>query len=146
MLKEFKEFATKGNMLDMAVGIVLGAAFGRIISSLVGDVLMPPIGWVIGRVDFSNLFFALSETHYASIADAKKAGVPIIGYGVFINSIIDFLIVAFALFVIIKQVNRLRRPEPAPAAPATKECPYCISSIPLKATRCPQCTSELKVA
>lgn len=146
MLKEFKEFATKGNMLDMAVGIVLGAAFGRIISSLVGDVLMPPIGWVIGRVDFSNLFFALSETHYASIADAKKAGVPIIGYGVFINAIIDFLIVAFALFVIIKQVNRLRRPEPAPAAPATKECPYCISSIPLKATRCPQCTSELKVA
>jgi len=144
MLKEFKEFATKGNMLDMAVGIVLGAAFGRIISSLVGDIIMPPLGWVIGRVNFSNLFFALSETHYASIADAKKAGVPIIGYGLFINSIIDFLIVAFALFLVIRQFNRMRRPAPAPAAPPTKECPYCVSSIPLKATRCPQCTSELK--
>lgn len=146
MLKEFKEFAAKGNMLDMAIGIVLGAAFGRIVSSLVGDILMPPLGAVIGRVDFSNLFIPLSTTHYATLAEAKKAGVAVIGYGMFINTIIDFLIVSFALFLVIKQFNRLRRPAPAPAAPATKECPYCVSSIPLKATRCPQCTSELKAA
>lgn len=144
MLKEFKEFATKGNMLDMAVGIVLGVAFGRIISSLVGDILMPPLGWLIGRVDFSNLFLAMSETHYASIAEAKKAGVPVIGYGLFINSIIDFIIVSFALFLIVRQINRLRKPAPAPPPAPTKECPFCVSAIPLKATRCPQCTSELK--
>lgn len=144
MLKEFKEFAAKGNMLDMAIGIVLGAAFGRIVSSLVGDILMPPIGAAIGNVNFSNLFIPLSATHFATLADAKKAGVAVIGYGTFINTIIDFLIVAFALFLVVKQVNRMRKPAPAPAPPSTKECPFCISSIPLKATRCPQCTSELK--
>lgn len=146
MLKEFKEFASRGNMLDMAVGIVLGVAFGRIISSLVGNIIMPPLGAVIGRVNFSDLFVTLSSTHYATLADAKKAGVPVIGYGLFINTVIDFIIVSFAMFLIVKQFNRLRKPAPAPAAPTTKECPFCASTIPLKATRCPQCTSDLKAS
>jgi large conductance mechanosensitive channel len=146
MLKEFKEFAMRGNVLDMAVGIIIGAAFGKIISSFVADVLMPPIGLLLGRVDFSSLFLNLSGTHYATLAEAKAAGAPTLNYGLFINTVIDFLIVAFAIFLLIQQVNRLQKqPEPAPAGPpTTKDCPYCLSAIPLKAIRCPQCTSELK--
>jgi len=145
MLKEFKEFAMRGNVLDMAVGIIIGAAFGKIVSSFVADVLMPPIGLLLGKVDFSGLFLNLSGTHYASLGGAKAAGAPTLNYGVFINTVIDFLIVAFAIFLLIQQINRLQKqPAPAPAGPpTTRECPYCLSTIPLKATRCPQCTSQL---
>jgi len=145
MLKEFKEFAMRGNVLDMAVGIIIGAAFGKIVSSFVADVLLPPIGLLLGRVDFSGLFLNLSGTHYATLAEAKAANAPTLNFGIFINTVIDFLIVAFAVFLLIQQINRLQKPsQPAPAAPpTTKECPYCLSSIPLKATRCPQCTSQL---
>ncbi len=142
MLKEFKEFAMRGNVLDLAVGIIIGAAFGRIITSLVNDVLMPPIGLLIGKVDFSSLFLNLSGTSYPSLADAKKAGASVIGYGVFLNTILDFVIVAFVIFMLIKQVNRLKKPAPA-AAPTTKDCPDCLSAIPVKATRCGHCTSQL---
>ncbi|HXN99378.1 MAG TPA: large conductance mechanosensitive channel protein MscL [Candidatus Acidoferrales bacterium] len=143
MLKEFKEFAMKGNVLDMAIGIIIGAAFGKIITSLVSDVIMPPIGLILGRVDFSNLFLNLSSTHYDSLAAAKAAGVVTINYGLFLNTVIDFLIVAFVIFLVIRQVNRWKKPVPV-AAPSTKECPYCFSAIPVKATRCPNCTSELR--
>ena len=143
MLKEFKEFAMKGSVLDMAVGIIIGAAFGKIITSLVSDVIMPPIGLILGRVDFSSLFLNLSGTHYDSLAAAKAAGAPTINYGLFLNNAVDFLIVAFVIFLVIRQVNRWKKPVPA-AAPATKECPYCFSAIPIKATRCPNCTSELR--
>ncbi len=147
MLKEFKEFAMRGNVLDMAVGIILGAAFGKIVASLVEDVLMPPIGRLLGRMDFSNLFISLSVQHYDTLAAAKAAGAATINYGVFLNTIINFLIVAFAIFLLIRQVNRLKRqPVPAPTAPTTKECPRCFSTIPLKATRCAHCTSELRAA
>jgi large conductance mechanosensitive channel len=142
MLKEFKEFAMKGNVLDMAIGIIIGAAFGKIITSLVGDVIMPPIGLILGRVDFSSLFLSLSGTHYDSLAAAKAAGAPTINYGLFLNNVVDFLIVAFVIFLVVRQVNRWKKP--VPAAPATKECPYCFSAIPIKATRCPNCTSELR--
>ena len=142
MLKEFKEFAMRGNVLDMAVGIIIGAAFGRIITSLVNDVLMPPIGLVIGKVDFSNLFVSLSGPTAASLAEAKKAGASVIAYGTFINTLIDFIIVAFVIFLLIKQVNRLKKPAPA-VAPSTKDCPFCFSAIPIKASRCPHCTSQL---
>lgn len=141
MLKEFKEFATRGNLLDLAIGIILGTAFGKIISSFVNDVLMPPIGLMLGNVDFSNLFINLSGTSYPSLAAAKEAGAPVIAYGVFLNSVIDFLIVAFVMFLIVRQVNRLHREEPVEQT--TRECPYCTSQISLKATRCPHCTSEL---
>jgi large conductance mechanosensitive channel len=148
MLKEFKEFAMRGNVLDMAVGIIIGAAFGGIVTSLVNDILMPPIGLLLGKVDFSNLFLALKAppgAEFTSLAAAKAAGATTLNYGVFINTVINFLIVAFAVFLLIRQVNRLRRqPEPASAVPASKECPYCFSGIPIKATRCPHCTSELK--
>ncbi len=143
MLKEFKEFAMKGNVLDMAVGIIIGAAFGKIITSMVSDVIMPPIGLILGRVDFSSLFLNLSGAHYDSLAAAKAAGAPTINYGLFLNAVVDFLIVAFVIFLVIRQVNRWKKPLPA-AAPATKECPYCYSAIPIKATRCPNCTSELR--
>ena len=143
MLKEFKEFAMRGNVLDMAVGIIIGAAFGKIVSSMVDDVLMPPIGKLMGGVDFSNLFVSLSGQQYDSLAAAKAAGAATVNYGVFLNTIINFLIVAFAIFLLVKQVNRLQKPAPAPAAPATKDCPHCLSSIPAKATRCPNCTSQL---
>jgi large conductance mechanosensitive channel len=143
MLKEFKEFAMKGNVLDMAVGIIIGAAFGKIITSMVSDVIMPPIGLILGRVDFSSLFLNLSGAHYDSLAAAKAAGAPTINYGLFLNAVVDFLIVAFVIFLVIRQVNRWKKPVPA-AAPATKECPYCYSAIPIKATRCPNCTSELR--
>jgi large conductance mechanosensitive channel len=143
MLKEFKEFAMRGNMLDLAVGIVLGAAFGAIIASLVSDILMPPIGLLLGGMDFKDLFIALNGQSYASLSAAKEAGAPVLAYGLFLNTIINFLIVAFAIFLLIKQVNRLKKPAPAPIAPETKECPYCLSVIALKATRCPHCTSEV---
>ena len=147
MLKEFKEFAMRGNVLDMAVGIIIGAAFGKIVSSLVNDVIMPPIGLLLGNVDFSNLFINLSGQPYASLAAAKAAGAPVVAIGVFLNSIFDFLIVAFVIFLLIRQVNRTKRQTEVPAvAPITRECPFCWSSIPMKATRCPHCTSELKAA
>jgi large conductance mechanosensitive channel len=146
MLKEFKEFAMRGNVLDMAVGIIIGAAFGKIITSFVNDVLMPPIGLLLGRVDFSSLFIDLSGNHSATLAAAKVINAPTLNYGVFINTIIDFLLVAFAIFLVVKQVNRFRRPPEAPPAPATRECPMCTSTIPLKARRCPQCTADLPAA
>ncbi len=142
MFKEFKEFAMKGNVLDMAVGIIIGAAFGKIITSLVSDILMPPLGLLLGKVDFSSLFINLSGVSYPTLAEAQKAGAATINYGLFINSIISFIIVAFAIFLMIKQVNRFKR-EPAPAAPNTKDCPFCASAIPIPATRCPHCTSQL---
>ena len=142
MLKEFKQFAMRGNVLDMAVGIIIGAAFGKIVTSLVSDILMPPIGRILGRVDFSSLFINLSGQSYDSLAAAKAAGAATINYGMFLNTVIDFVIVAFVIFLIIRQVNKWQKPAPA-AAPTTKECPYCASAIPLKATRCPNCTSGL---
>jgi len=142
MLKEFKEFAMKGNMVDMAVGIIIGAAFGKIISSLVGDVLMPPIGKLLGGVDFSNLFINLSEGPYPSVAAAKAAGAATINYGVFLNAVVDFVIIAFVLFLVIKGMNAMKRAE-APAPPATKDCPQCCTAIPAAAKRCPACTSTL---
>ena len=144
MLREFREFAMRGNLVDMAIGIVIGAAFGRIISSLVGDIIMPPIGLALGGLDFANLFVALKGGPFPSVAAAKAAGAPTINYGVFIITIIDFIIVAFVIFLLVRQINRMRRQ--AEAAPTTKSCPYCVSTIPLKAVRCPNCTSELKAA
>lgn len=143
MLKEFKEFAMRGNVLDMAIGIVIGAAFGRVITSFVEDILMPPLGRLVGRVDFSNLFVSLNGQHYDTLAAAKAAGAPTVNYGLFLNTIITFIIVAFAIFLLVRQVNRFK-PKPA-APPATKECPRCGMAIPLKASKCPHCTSELSV-
>jgi len=143
MLKEFKEFAMRGNVLDMAVGIIVGAAFGKIITSLVSDVLMPPIGLLLGKVDFSTLFLNISGKSYATLAEAKAAGVATINYGLFLNTVIDFLIVAFVIFLLVRQINRWNKPAPAPV-PATKDCPYCYSAVPVKATRCPNCTSEIR--
>ena len=144
MLKEFREFAAKGNVIDLAVGVVIGGAFGKIVSSFVSDVLMPPIGLLLGKVDFSNLFLNLSSKPVETLAEAKKAGVPTLNYGVFLNTTIDFLIVAFAIFLVVKQVNRLKRePVPAPVEPTTKDCPQCCSAIPIKAVRCPNCTSSI---
>lgn len=141
MWREFKEFVLRGNVVDLAVGFIMGAAFSNIVSSLVRDVLMPPIGLLLGRVDFANLFINLSGGDYATLAEAQAAGAATINYGVFINTLIEFLIVAFALFLLIRQVNRLQRqPE---AAPTTKGCPYCFSTIPIQASRCPNCTSQL---
>ena len=148
MFKEFKEFAVKGNVVDMAVGIIIGAAFGTIVNSFVNDLIMPPIGLLLGNVDFASLFTVLKEgkvaAPYASLADAKAAGAVTLNYGVFINTIISFLIVAFAVFLVVKNVNRLKREEQAPAEPTTKECPFCLSVIPVKAVRCGHCTSDLK--
>lgn len=151
MLQEFKQFAMRGNVVDMAVGIIIGGAFGTIVKSLVSDVIMPPIGLLLGGVDFSDLFFTLKEGAtagpYASLASAQEAGAVIIGYGVFINSVISFLIVAFAVFLLIKSINKLQKEEPpADEEPTTRDCPFCVSSIPLKATRCPNCTSEISPA
>ncbi len=148
MLKEFREFAMRGSVLDMAVGIIIGAAFGTIVSSLVADVLMPPLGLLLGRVDFANLYVLLAAGPtpgpYASLAGAQQAGAVTLNYGMFINKIISFLIVAFALFLIIRSMNRLKKKAEAPAAaPATKDCAFCATSVPLKAVRCPHCTSEL---
>jgi len=145
MLKEFKEFAMRGNMLDMAVGIIVGAAFGQIVNSFVQDVMMPPIGRLVGQVDFSNLFVTLTGQHYDTVAAAKAAGAATLNYGLFLNTIINFLIVAFAVFLLVRQVNRLM-PKPAPAAPTTRDCPYCLSAVPMKATKCAHCTSDLRSA
>jgi len=143
MFKEFKEFAIKGNVVDLAVAVIIGGAFGKIISSFVSDILMPPLGLILGKVDFTNLFISLSGTHYETLAAAKAAGAPIISYGIFINTLIDFILVAIAIFIALKWLSKLKK-EPLPAPPNTKECAFCCSSIPIPATRCPQCTSELK--
>ena len=145
MLKEFKEFALRGNVLDMAIGIILGVAFGKIVTSFVEDILMPPLGLVIGKVDFASLFLSLTGRHFDSVAAAKAAGAPTLNYGVFANNVLNFVIVAFAIFLLVRQVNRFKRRQPA-AAPTTRECPYCCASIPLKATRCSACTSEVPKA
>lgn len=147
MLREFKAFVMRGNVVDMAVGVIIGVAFGKIVSSLVSDVLMPPVGLVLGGMDFSTLFINLSGQPYATVKDAKAAGAPVIAYGVFLNTVINFVIVALVIFLLVRQVNRMTRPRETPAAaPTTKECPYCVSTIPLKATRCAHCTSELAPA
>jgi len=142
MLKEFKEFIMRGNVLDLAVAVVIGAAFGKIIASFVEDILMPPIGLALGGVDFSSLFINLSGKAYPSVAAAKAAGAPTLNYGIFLNTIINFLIIAVAIFLLLKQINRLQKPAPAPV-PTTKECPHCLSVIAIKATRCAHCTSVL---
>jgi large conductance mechanosensitive channel len=143
MVREFKEFIMRGNVVDLAVAVVIGAAFGKIVTSFVEDILMPPIGLLLGGVDFSNLFINLSGGDYPSIAAAKAAGAATLNYGIFLNNIFNFLIIAFAIFLLIKQINRLQKPAPA-AAPTTKDCPYCLSPVPLKATKCAHCTSELR--
>ena len=145
MLKEFREFAMRGNVIDLAVGVIIGAAFGTIVKSLVDDIIMPPIGLLIGGLDFSNLFLSLSGQEYPSLVAAKAAGAATINYGVFLNNVLNFLIVAFAVFLLVRQINRMKRLAPAtPPTPTEKSCPYCVSTIALAATRCPQCTSELK--
>jgi len=146
MLKEFKEFAMRGNVLDMAIGIIIGAAFGKIVSSFVSDILMPPVGLVLGRVNFADLFINLSDKPVTTLVEAKAAGAATINYGVFLNTVIDFVIVAFVIFLLVRQINRLQRQEEAPPPPSTRECPQCAMMIPLKARRCPQCTSDLKAA
>ena len=143
MLKEFKEFVMRGNVLDLAIAVIIGGAFGAIVTSLINDVLMPPIGLALGHVDFKDLFLSLNGQSYPSLAGAKAAGAPVLAYGQFINTVTNFLVIAFVVFMIVKQANRFKKPAPAPAAPATKECPYCASAIPVKAVRCPLCTSEL---
>ena len=146
MLKEFREFIARGNVIDLAVGVIIGAAFGKIVTSLVEGVLMPPLGLLLGRIDFSSLFYVLDSTRGipASLADAKTKGVPVVAYGQLLNDVVNFLIVALAVFVLVKQVNRLKRSTEKPAAaPDTRECPYCVSTISIKAKRCPQCTSQL---
>jgi len=144
MFKEFKEFAVKGSMIDLAVGIIIGAAFTGVVNSLVKDVLMPPIGLLISNVDFSNLFLTLKGEHFQTVAEAKSGGAVTLNYGLFINTLINFLIVGFAVFLLVKQVNKFKRKKEPEAAPATKECPYCKSSVHADAVRCPNCTSELK--
>ena len=144
MLKEFREFITRGNVLDLAVAVIIGAAFGKIVTSLVEGVIMPPIGMALGKVDFANLFIDLSGQHPASLADAQLRGLPVIAYGMLINDIVSFVIIAFVIFLIIKAVNKAKREKPADAT--IKDCPYCLSAIPLAATRCSGCTSELKAA
>ncbi|MDX2153278.1 MAG: large conductance mechanosensitive channel protein MscL [Bryobacteraceae bacterium] len=146
MLKEFKAFAMQGNVLDLAIGVIIGAAFGKIVSSFVGDIVTPLIGLLAGKVDFSNLFIVLGDQAVATLAEAKQKNVPVVAYGLFINTVLDFLIVAFVIFLVVRQVNKMRKPAPAPPPPATKDCPFCTSAIALKATRCPQCTSDLSAA
>lgn len=143
MIKEFREFIMRGNVVDLAVGIIIGAAFGKIVTSFVNDILMPPLGLLLGKINFADLFINLSDKPYPSVAAAKAAGAPTINYGMFLNSVIDFVIVGFAIFLMIKQINRFKQ-KPVEAAPSTKECPFCLSTIPIKATRCPHCTSTLE--
>jgi large conductance mechanosensitive channel len=142
MWKEFREFAARGNVIDLAVGVIIGAAFGKIIASLVADVVMPPIGMALGGVDFTNLFIALNGGQYATLAEAKAAAAPTINYGVFLNTVLEFLIVAFVIFLLVRQINRMK--EPPPPAEPLRDCPFCVSKVPVRATRCPQCTSELR--
>lgn len=146
MLKAFKDFIMRGNVVDLAVGIIIGAAFGKIVTSFVNDILMPPLGLVLGNMDFSGLFINLSGTAYPSLAAAKAAGAATINYGAFINTVVDFLIVAAAIFFIIMQIAKLQKRSEVAAAPSTKDCPYCLSAIAVKATRCPHCTSEIRSA
>jgi len=142
VISEFKEFAMKGNVLDMAIGIIIGAAFGTVVNSLVKDVIMPPIGLLLGKVDFANMFISLNGVHYDTLAAAQAAGAPTINYGTFINTVISFLIVAFVIFLLVRKVNSMRS-KPTPPAPNTKDCPYCKENISLSAVRCPHCTSDL---
>ncbi len=142
MWKEFKEFMTRGNVVDLAIGIIIGSAFGKIVTSLVNDIIMPPIGLLLGKVDFSNLFINLSGQSYSSLAEAKSAGAPTINIGLFINTVIDFIIIGFVIFLLVRAINRIKR-QPPPPDPNTKSCPFCLSTIPIKAVRCPFCTSEL---
>lgn len=144
MLKEFKEFAIRGNVIDLAIGIIIGGAFGKVVDSLVKDMIMPPVGMIMGKVNFASLFINLSATQYATLEEAKKAGAATLNYGMFISTIVDFLIMAFVVFLMVKQINRMKKEAPVPAAaPDSKECPFCLSKIPLQATRCPHCTSNL---
>ncbi len=142
MLKEFKKFAMRGNVIDLAVGVIIGGAFGKIISSFVADVIMPLIGLLLGKVNFSNLYVNLGPEKYATLAAAQEAGAPTLNYGLFLNAVIDFLIVAFVIFLAVKGINKLQKPAPA-AAPTTKKCPFCFTEIPIEASRCPNCTSQL---
>lgn len=144
MLKEFKDFVMRGNVLDLAIAVIIGGAFGAIVTSMVNDVLMPPLGLALGKVDFKDLFVSLNGQTYPSLAAEKTAAAPVIAYGQFINTVINFLVIAFVIFLIVKQANRFKQPAPPPAPPATKDCPYCASAIPMKAVRCPLCTSDLK--
>jgi large conductance mechanosensitive channel len=146
MLKEFKAFALRGNVIDLAIGVIIGGAFGKIVSSFVNDIIMPPIGLLLGGVNFADKFVALDGKIYESLAKAQEVGAPTLNYGMFINTIIDFIIIALVIFFVVKQINKMATkpaPAPAPAAPTTKDCPYCFTAIPIKATRCPHCTSEL---
>jgi large conductance mechanosensitive channel len=145
MLKEFRDFAVRGNVVDLAIGVILGGAFGKIVTSFVNDILMPPIGLLLGGVNFADLFIALDGNKYPSVDAAKTAGAATVNYGVFINTMIDFVIVAFVIFLLVRSINRMHKPAPAaaPAEPTTKECPHCFTQIPIKATRCPNCTSQL---
>jgi large conductance mechanosensitive channel len=147
MLKEFRAFIIRGNVLDLAVAVIIGGAFGKIVASLVSDLIMPLIGLLFGGINFSDRFISLSGTPYPTLAAAKEAGAATLNYGLFINAVIDFLIIAFVIFLLVRTVNRMAvKPPSPPAAPTTKECPYCLSAIPIKATRCAHCTSELKAA
>lgn len=141
MLREFKEFALKGNVIDLAIGIIIGAAFNKVVQSLVNDIIMPPIGMLIGKMDFSALFVNLSGKQFETLAEAKKAGAATLNYGLFINTLVDFVVMAFVVFLMVRQINRLKREAPIVPAPETKECPFCLSTVPLAATRCAQCTS-----
>jgi len=144
MLKDFKEFVMRGNVLDLAVAVIIGAAFGAIVTSMVNDIVMPPIGLALGHVDFKDLFLSLNGQSYATLAAAKAAAAPVIAYGQFLNTVINFLIVAFVIFMTVKQASKLqKKPAPAPAEPTTKACPFCCTAIPIAATRCPNCTSQL---
>jgi large conductance mechanosensitive channel len=144
MWKEFRDFAIKGNILDLAIGVIIGGAFGKVTSSLVNDILMPPIGMLLGRVDFSNIYIPLNGQRYANLAAARAAGAPTLNIGLFVNTLLDFLIMAFAVFIIVREINAVRkRLDKKEKAPTTRECPYCVSKVPVKATRCPQCTSMI---
>jgi large conductance mechanosensitive channel len=144
MFKEFREFALKGNVIDLAVGVIIGAAFGRITTSLVNDVIMPPVGLILGKVDFANLFISLTGQHYATLAEAKAAGAPTLNYGLFINSVLDFLIVAFAVFLLVREINRAHRRLAREAAPTERACPFCLTAVPVQATKCKACTADLR--
>jgi len=144
LVKEFKEFALRGNVLELAIGLTVGAGFRDLVSSIVNDIVMPPVGFLLGRVSFSNLYLNLSKTKYSSLEEAQAAGAPTVNYGLFLNSLIEFLIVAFVIFVLVRAANRLNRKEKTTKKPESKKCPYCFSEIPIEATRCPKCTSRFK--
>jgi large conductance mechanosensitive channel len=143
VMREFREFAARGNVIDLAVGVIIGAAFGKIVTSFVEDIVMPPIGLLTGGLNFTDKFVTLNGAQFDSLAKAKAAGAPVIAYGNFVNTVVQFLIVAFVVFMMVRQINRLKTPAPAPATPETRDCPFCLTRIPLKATRCPQCTSQV---